>query len=1183
MKPSVSAFFRASLTLAAMVVLAAALRADVNGTVLGTVLDPSDAAVPGAVVVLRNADTGATRTAKTDQSGNYEFLAVPVGSHYIVTVKRTGFRQTSQTGIRLLVNEQLHVDFNLQLGAETQAISVSARAVQVQMTSTQLGDVIGSTKMTSLPLNGRSYTDLLGLQAGVVPITSNATQTDRPVSGDLNAGNVSVNGQRESANEFLVNGGDVQEGRNNGASIIPDLDAIQEFRLITNSFNAEYGRFSGGIVNVITKSGTNQFHGDVFEFLRNDSLDSRNFFDLTRGSFKRNQFGGTIGGPILKNRLFFFSDYQGTRQRQGLSTGIIPVPSMAERQGDFSDVGTTGYSPLSGNVRGDNAPGDFASTLSQRLGYPVQAGEPYWFQGCANTAQCVFPTQIIPQSAWDPAARGTLQFVPQPNGVLDGQPYFDTSAFDERLRDDKWSSRIDLNSQRTGNWSFYYNFDDSYVYEPYPADAAGGSNVPGFPATTPARAQQATMSNIQTFGGTMVNELQLNYTRFATKLGQPVGGLGKVSSWGFVEGGLGIVPAVPAIEGVPDISFNQLGWTFGMSAYDTGQYNNTAEITDNFSKVTGPHTFKFGGDIRYFQINERNANTPNGAFTFDGTETGNDFADYLVGAPAQVSQLSAQFLDSRSKYYALYAQDTYKVRSNVTLNYGLRWEASEPFYDTQGKIQAFIPGLQSTRFPNSPTGWVFPGDPGIPKTIEPTRWNNFAPRAGLAYSPGFSKGVLGKVFGGPGRTSIRAAYGIYYTAIEDLTQFYEVGDAPFGQLYTSPTLVYMDEPYKDRLRGNNPGQRFPYSLPVPSDINFSIFQPITFSPGFKTDNVLPYAEHYNFNIQRQIGNSMLLTVGYVGNQGHHLVDQVDFNPGNPATCLHILALFTAAGQASAGCGPGGEDSIYSINGQNFYGTRPYSVTSGRYVSQGILDFGGFNTYTETLANSSYNALEATLEKRVGALTFLAAYTWSKSLDNSSGFADENTNPYNQSLSKSLSAFDMTHNFVISYSYAVPFQKTDSSSRLARGLLSGWTVTGITRFSTGLPILLTDSADYALCGCSGVDRPNYSGAPVRFSNPRNSPSLQYFSPAPFSAEQLGVAGNANRRFFHGPGLNNFDFALHKTTHITEGTSIEFRAEFFNLFNHAQFQNPSGDIQSSTFGDITSAGAPRIGQLALKYYF
>lgn len=1169
------------------------LMADVTGAVLGTVLDPSGGAVPGAAVTLRNANTGLERKATTDATGSYEFLAVPVGEDYSLEVAAAGFEKAAQSGIKLLVNQKFHADFRLVVGALTQIVEVSAAAAQVETTNTQLGDVIEDKKMTALPLNGRSYIDLLGLQPGVVPITSSASTQDRPVAGTGSAGNFSVNGQREQANAFLVNGGDVEEGRNNGASVVPSLDSIQEFRLLTNSFDAEYGRFSGAIVNVVTKSGTNGMHGSGYEFLRNEKLDSRNFFAPALGAFKRNQFGGTVGGPILKDRLFFFSDYQGTRERRGVDTGIIPVPSATERGGDFSDVGATGFKPLTGMVRGTSGPGDFAAALTSRLGYTVTPGEPYWFQGCLSTAQCVFPTQVIPQAAWSPAAKGTLQFVPTSTGSQGGQPFFSTASFKQLVRDDRFSGRIDLSSQRAGNWSGYYFFDDTNLFLPFPGTVGNGSNVPGFPSITPSRAQQMTLNNARTFGPSMVNELRLNFTRTGLALGKPAGGLGKISSFGFVEGGLGIVPANPAIEGVPQVFLNQLGVALGTPSLTTGEFNNTYQISDSFSKVIGKHTTKFGGEVRYLQINERNSASVNGAFSFNGGETGNDFADFLLGAPDQASQLSRQFLDSRTKYFGLYGQDTYKVKSNFTLNYGLRWEASQPFYDTQGKIQGFVPGEQSQVFPNAPTGWVFPGDPGIPKTVGPTRWDNFGPRIGLAYSPGFTDGVLGKLFGGPGKTSIRAASGIYYTAIEDLTLFFEVGDAPFGQLYTSPTLVYFEQPYKDRFGNNDPGQRFPFSLPVPKNIPFDIFQPISFSPGFKTDNVLPYAEHLNLSIQRELSKSTVFTVAYVATRGHHLVAQYDFNPGNQARCQQILALFTAAGQASSGCGPNGEDGIYSINGQTFNGTRPYSVTSGRYLNEGRLDFSGFNTFTATDANSNYNSLQLELEKRVGAFTFLGAYTWSKSLDNSSGYADDQTNPYNPRASKSLSAFDLAHNFVVSYGYDLPFARAlNSTSGATHKLLDGWRVSGITRFTTGLPILLSEGDDFALCGCSGVDRPNYNGAPIKIRDPRASASNAYFTEtfdssgnpvAPFFKETVGVPGNANRRFFHGPGLNNWDIVLEKTTRMTERTTLEFRAEFFNVFNHAQFNNPSGSVTSSRFGNVTGARDPRIGQFGLKLHF
>ena len=1175
------------------------LWADVTGAVLGVVTDPTGAAVPGATVTLTNADTGLRRSTTTDATGAYEFLAVPVGENYIVAVEAKGFQKARQSNLKLLVNQKFRADFQLVVGAVTQTVNVSAETTQVETTSTQLGDVIEDRKMTSLPLNGRSYIDLLGLQAGVVPITSDVQFTDRPVSGTGNAGNVSVNGQRESANSFLVNGGDVEEGRNNGASIVPTLDSIQEFRLVTNSFDAEYGRFSGAIVNVLTKSGTNDFHGTAFEFLRNDKLDSRHFFDLNqndpttgqelaetaRGALKRNQFGGAGGGPVIRNHLFFYSDYQGTREVKGVSSGNIIVPSLANRGGEFSDVG------LSGSVRGDDIPGNHTmdEVLSARLGYTVTSGEPYWVSGCntladAQAGTCVFPGQAIPQSAWSSASVATLKFIPKQIGTLGGTPFFSTSAEKQTVRDDKWAQRIDLNNQLTGNWSFYYHFDDARVLRPFPAFT---SNVPGFPAVTPSRAQQFNMGNTRNFGSTAVNEARFNFTRSSLTLNDPTGGLGKVTDFGYSGGGLGILPVDPKREGVPPIGlFGATGLSFGLPDGTTGQFNNSFQVLDNFSKIVGKHTLKFGGEGRYIQINERNTYAQNGYFEFYGNETGSDFADYLIGAPDLFIQSSRQFLDSRTKYVGVYGQDTHKVRSNLTLNYGLRWEASQPFYDTQGKIQAFVPGLQSKVYPDAPTGWVFPGDPGIPKTLAPTDWNNFGPRVGFAYSPGFSDGALGKLFGGPGKTSIRAAYGIYYTTIEDLTLFFEVGDAPFGLFYVSPTEVYLEEPYKDRRRGNDPGQRFPFAIPRPGATGiWPQFQPIASSPGFKTDNVLPYAEHFNFSMQREISNSMILTLGYVGTRGHHLIAQTSFNPGNAARCLQIRQILGP----DNGCGPGGQDQIYDLgSSQVAYGTRPFSVTSGRYLSDGLLDFSN-NSYSTTVANSNYNALEVSLEKKVGALRLLGAYTWSKSLDDASGFAD-NINPFNRKVSKALSAFDMAHNFVVSYSYDLPFQRVSASgSGPVHKFLDGWIITGITRFTTGLPISMGESGDNSLCGCGGVDRPNWNGQPIHFSDPRATDSHQYFSTNVFFSENpdgntFGVPGTANRRFFHGPGLNIWDLSLHKTTHVTEKTSLEFRAEFFNVFNHAQFDNPTGNFASGNFGNVTSVrDFPRIGQLGLKFYF
>src|ERR1700692_606703 len=760
------------------------LHADVTGSIQGVVRDPTQAAIGGAKVTVINAQTNFRQETMSAADGSYRFLALPAGT-YQLTATSAGFREFTTTDVVVKVNDQLQIDILLRVGSVTEKVSIAANAVQVQTENTQLGDVIDSKKMLALPLNGRSYIDLLGLQAGVAPGSAASIQQDRPVSGGLNSGNISVNGQRETANAFLVNGGDVSEGRNLGAGLVPNLDSIEEFRLITNSFDAEYGKFSGAVVNAITKSGTNGFHGDAFEFLRNDKLDATNYFAPSKSELRRNQFGYAAGGPFWKSKLFWFSDYQGTRQVQGAGTGIVTVPTPAQRLGNFDPA------LLTGTIDGPY----WAQVLSQRLGYPVTQGEAYSFPGCASTdpvAGCVFPGGVIPQAAWSAPASKILPFIPAPTLPGDSQNY---SANSQRniANDDKIGERVDFNNQKTGNWSWYYHFDNSNVQ----SGLAGFATVPGFPTVTPSRAQEFVMSNAKTLGATAVNEARISFFRTAVHKDNPAGSFANLSDLGFVTGTgtLGIVPLTGYAQYVPQTTFSNLGLNIGVPTLNTFQPNTTYMVSDVFSKSREKHTWKFGGEFRYLQVNERNFANPNGGFTFDGTVTGADFADFLLGATsttnAPYTQAAEQFLDSRTRYGGAFAQDSWKVKSNLTLNLGLRWEVSMPWYDTQGKIQTFVPGEQSTEFPLAPTGLVFPGDPGIPKTLAPTRYNNFGPRLGLAYSPGFSDGILGKIFGGPGKSSIRAAYGLYYTSVEDLNLFYEVADAPFGLYWTSPVSVIM--------------------------------------------------------------------------------------------------------------------------------------------------------------------------------------------------------------------------------------------------------------------------------------------------------------------------------------------------------------------------------------------------------
>jgi len=1220
--------------------------ADVTGSVTGVVRDRAQAVVAGAKVSIINVQTNLTQQVSSAADGTFHFLALPAGS-YKVTATAPGFRPYTGTDITVQVNDQLHLDITLDVGAVSEHVDVAADVARVETESTQLGDVIDSQKMLALPLNGRSYLDLLGLQAGVAPSTAGTIGGDRNVSGYIsNAGNISVNGQRETANAFLVNGGDVSEGRNLGAGLVPNLDSVEEFRLITNSFDAEYGKFSGAVMNAITKSGTNGFHGDAFWFWRNDKMDAANFFTPIKSELRQHQFGFTAGGPFWKNKLFWFTDYQGTRRIAGAETGILSLPSAANLKGQFDPSTLTGTVD-SASLPANSCPGgpcyDWPTTLSMRLGgQPVTAGEPYSFVGCTSTSQCVFPGGLIPKAAWSPAAVGTISYIPTPNIDPNACTYQDNSQRD-RITDNKIGERVDFNNHKTGNWSFYYHFDDSTVSSALPIfEQGGGSQPPGFPATTPTRAQEFVISNTKTLGPSAVNEARATFFRTATHLDNPTGGKAPLSSLGFVTGvgTLGIIPdATPGFaEYVPQIYFNN--FVIGAPPLITFQPDNTYTVSDGFSKVVGKHTLKFGGEFRYLQVNERNLASQDGAFTFDGTVTGVDFADYLLGATTGAgngyTQAAVQLLDSRTRYGAAYAQDSWKMTPDLTLNLGVRWEVSMPWYDTQGKIQTWVKGEQSTVFPNSPTGLVYPGDPGIPKTLAPTRYNNFGPRVGIAYSPSFSDGVLGKVFGGPGKSSIRASFGLYYTSVEDLNLFYEVADAPFGLYWTSPGSVDFSEPFRNRLDGgtDGEGQRFPFVAPTPGSpanktLDFSKYEPMSYFPGYDIHNKLPYAEHFNFSIQRQLSRATVLTLSYVGTAGHRLIAQTESNPGDPALCRQLTAQqYSDTTSGVIGCGPNAEQDVFTLTPNNpcagppcTYSTRNTLLNPNYCPGAQTLCFGFGNTFTKLVANSIYHSGEITVERKAGDVTFLAAYTLAKAIDNSSAFG-ELINFSNANLSRGLSSTDVHQNFVASYIWEIPFNRI--FPRFPR-LTKGWQVQGITRFSGGFPVQMGEGnpvsgplctqvdptpgptqgnplcvGDASMVGSPSTDMPNLV-APVKKYNPRSTPgTFTYFSQSSFTATacalifpngpgtpgvlagtDCGSFGTANRRFFHGPGFNNTDFGITKVVPITEAMSLQFRGEFFNIFNHAQFMNPSGDISSGNFGNVTNARDPRIGQVSAKF--
>jgi hypothetical protein len=1197
--------FLALLLLSVACGLTARSQAKVAAGVSGIVTDSSGAVIAGANIQMKSTETGIVESRQTNADGFFAFVNLQPG-HYDLEASQTGFSTFRQTGILLDVDSAKVLNIKLNVGQVSEKVEVSGEGVQLDIASTQTGQVISERTITAVPLVTRSYTDLLALQPGVTPTSSglaggqggqfSATGfTFTPISGDLNAGNLSVNGQRESSNGFLLNGTTVQEFAFSGAGIIPNLDSIAEFRIVTNNFDAEYGNYAGGQVNVITKSGANKFHGSAFEFLRNKAFDATRYFTLVKDDHKQNEFGGTLGGPIVRDKLFFFGDYQGNRVILGQSGGtLVTVPSAAARTGDFSALASSFASgvdaannPVAALVKGNN----WASELGTRLGYTVNASEPYYFTAatinpatgtpygvnCTTsdpTTGCVFPGAQIPQSAFTVPSKNLLQFIPPANS---GETQFSANAAPTRLTDNKTSGRVDYNSH-WGLLTGYYFFDQYRQSVP-------NISLPGFGSDFTGRSQVVNIGDSKQVGTSSVNELRFGLTRLRFLIHKPTGGNDVTpASLGFEEGPdtLGISPSLPQYAHVPNIHLTT--FSFGASGGPLGVTETTAQVMDNFSKVIGTHTVTFGGQFRYNQLTEYNGGS-NGDFEFhngaDG-ETGIDFADFLIGAPARYSQGQGYPSYGRSRYIGLFGQDSWRVKPNLTLNYGLRWDVSRPWSEKNGQLETLVLGLDSVRFPGSPTGWVFPGDPGIPSTLAPTRYDNFAPRVGLAYSPAFDSGLLRALTGGSGNTSIRVGWGKFYSTFEGATNFNEIGDAPFGAFYGSPVPPEFVTPFVDRGTGNIEGQRFPVPLPTTNTvINWANFLPIGTSPAFYYKNVLPYTEEYQLSIQRQVGSGTLLTASYVGTQGHHLMSSLQANPGNPALCLSVSQI----SQVTDGnvCGPGGENGVYHpVTGGTINSTRgPFGAS---FSSDG---------YFITSGKSSYNSAQLSLRQRISRLEFLAGYTYSKSLDNGSGYGEQ-MNLLDQGQ-RSLSAFDLRHNFVISYDYQLPFDRFGGPSRLVKG----WRLSGITRFSTGLPVTLVETDDASLLGTSGagaislpIDTPNFTPGALKIGDP-HSATVPYFNTSLFSVEATGTLGTARRRFFSGPGLNNWDVALLKDTLIREGMNLEFRAELFNAFNHAQFGQPDGNINDTQhaddtgrltgFGMINSANPPRIMQLSLKLLF
>src|SRR3954468_21266496 len=777
-----------------------------GGRIVGRVTDTSGAVVPGAKITMTNEATGVDYNSQSGGNGDFFVLQLPVGV-YTVTADHGSFKKYVRKGVRLELNQVLNLQIAMQLGSATEVVNVTRETPLVGTSSTQLGTAIDAKTITGVALGGRDTYQLLQIQPGVT-----STGGADLFYGSDQSGAVSVNGGRGRANNFNVNGGDANDLFVNAPAVQPSPDAIQEFRVITNTFDAEYGRNSGSVVNVVTKSGTNAWHGSAFEFFRNSGLNAKGYFDPYTPALIGNQFGGTFGGPIHKDKTFFFLSYEGRRVMQGFTSDPANVPTAAERAGDFSQ------SPF---FPGGPCPGDPTSTCPAATITDPHIATMLTNRGCpaapGDTWVSVFPTNVVPTNCFDPVAVDLLHFVPCPNADPGCTNLANTDHNFQSIpightRNDQVTLRFDHQLNNNQNLSVYYYMQTGPLDRPFSHfESFSPSVLPGFGTANDTTVQQLNASHTWTLGSTMVNEFRFTYFRQAQgKFLHPLRTSTVVTSCptntancftGADDAGvvipdpkLGITPNLGAArEGLPFITVSG-GFTIGNNFEgEIPQIGNTYQFADNFTKVWGKHTMKFGADFRLQHFDQTLYFDPNGDFGFtggglndplalDGNGNQNVLANYLFGIPDSYLQGSAQSSKYRTNSLYLYAQDSWKLKPNLTLNYGLRWELNTPFADKLKRVQTFRPGQATTVYPcsttscpggtsdpNFPLGLVVPGDAGVPAGMTDTYYKSFAPRIGIAWSPGSS-----------GKTSIRAGFGIFYNPIEQLVLEQLGAQPPFG-------------------------------------------------------------------------------------------------------------------------------------------------------------------------------------------------------------------------------------------------------------------------------------------------------------------------------------------------------------------------------------------------------------------
>ena len=1029
-----------------------------RASVRGTVYDPRQAAIPGASISVTRLETGEVRNVTTSRDGEYAITSLPAGA-YEIKVDATGFKSHGQK-LELLVNQELRLDVDLRVGGPAIEDEVLSDRVPLKRDSASLGTVIENSQITGLPLDGRNFYELSLLVPGAVPPAQGSAGSAR---GDFA---FSVNGAREDANNFLLDGVYNIDPKLNTFGVRPSVDAIREFEMLTSTYDASFGRNPGAQVNVILNSGSNDFHGSLFEFHRNAALDARNFFAPAgepKPKYIRNQFGGAIGGPIKHDRTFFFADYEGTRSREGI-TRITNVPTALERAGNFSQS-------------------LFGVPRNPFTGMPFDNG-------------------VIPDFFINPVGRAIANLYPLPNRNVPFQNFVsspilrdDNDSFDARI-DHKLTDRADL--------TFRYSFGDRDLFEPFTGPTF--SLLPGFGDTVKRRSQNGMGALTLVLTPNLVNESRVAFSRVAASVTQEASVLNS-------DVGLPTISPRARDLGLSFITITGFSPLGDEGNNPQNSVTNVYQFLNNASWVRGNHLFKFGADLRFSQQNAFRDVESRGRLQFSPffQLTNNALGDLLLGFPLLTSVARVDNPQQiRTESYNFFINDSYRVTQRLTLNAGLRYEYNSPPVDADDRANIFDVATRSL---------VQVGTNGVPRSGFEADKNNFAPRVGFAWSIG-------------DETVLRAGYGIYY-----------------DQSPLAPAeALYFNSPFFDNnIFFSLPGLPLTLNDPFPSFFPFPLPDSAL---AIQRDLRTGYMQHWNLNIERQIGSSSVLEVAYVGSKGTKLLTARDINQPQPSVLPPGLPFVP----------------------------RP----DPRFDDIDLL---------ESRANSIYNALQARFQQRLTrGFSALASYTWSKSIDDASNFfssaGDPNfpQNSFNVAAERGLSNFDVRHRFSLSYSYELPFRKPGNG--FVAHLVNGWETFGIVTLQSGRPftVALLSEIDNSgtgrsILGFGANDRPNLIGNP-ELSNPTTD---QWFNTAAFAFSAPGTFGNAGRNILEGPGFQNINMSLLKNTRFNERFNLQFRAEAFNLFNHPNFNLPDNFLGSPTFGRITSARDPRHIQFGLKLLF